>query len=704
MTNNNEKIRELLEKNAVPASLEPGSIKKMLEEKAPAKRRSRIKLVSRITATAAAAAVVCTGAVHFAGQKNVLNIKNILLGNQFGVVNEPNAVHEPVIFAECAYMSGADDYSQIYKLFGERYDKYKENLYLARDDEGGLYGDKSFDAAVPEASPSGIMNGITNTNGDSEDHHDTYNQEEGVIEADKAKTDGRYIYYADPENYRIMIAEAKDGSFGDTAVLDIQRALPGKLDVKNDRVIHLNEMYVYNNMLVVIASAEECAVPTYTDEVMDMEILRSKAQTNVLFYTTGASPELIDTYIQDGGYNSARITPEGYMYLLTSYSSDDYNSVGSADNIARYIPSCGMSENIGYIPADSLLLPTEECKCTTGCLNFTVAGSIDLNTSGEPKPVDSKALTGYTGNIYCSAENLYCVTGWSDSEITRISLSGGKITPAANGSVKGYVNDQFSMSEYGGYFRIATSKNIFEEIYDKEYNYYSNRLVERDNRLYVLDMDLNIVGSVIGYGLDENIKSVNFSGDMAYVVTFRQTDPLFSIDLSAPKNPKILDELKINGFSSYMQPWTDGLLLGFGSDADDIGRVTGVKLVMFDNSDPNNLREVGKYSISNNNYTMFSRAVYDRKALLISPEKNLICVPMDRYDNGANTSYMLFSYENGEFKLKNTISEASDQEYSYTCNCFDRAVYIGDYVYLLSGNRFVSADIDTAAKKDETVF
>lgn len=457
-------------------------------------------------------------------------------------------------------------------------------------------------------------------------------------------------------------------------------------------------------MLVVIASTEEFAAPTYTDEAMDMEILRSKAQTNVLFYTTGASPELIDTYIQDGGYNSARITPEGYMYIITDYYSDDYNSVGGADNIARYIPSCGMAENAAYIPADSLLMPAEDCEYSTGRLNFTVAGSIDLNTSGEPKPVDSKAMTGYTGNIYCSAENLYCVTGWGDSEITRISLSGGKITPAANGSVNGYVNDQFSMSEYGGYFRIATSKNTFEKIYDENHDYYYNRLVERDNRLYVLDMELNIVGSVTGYGLDENIKSVNFSGDMAYVVTFRQTDPLFSIDLSDPKDPKILDELKINGFSSYMQPWTDGLLLGFGSDADDSGRVTGVKLVMFDNSDPNDLREVGKYSISNNNYTMFSRAVYDRKALLISPEKNLICVPMDRFDNGSRTSYMLFSYENGGFRLKNTISDASGPEYSYSYSCFDRAVYIGDYVYLLSGNRFVSAAIDTAAKKDEAVF
>lgn len=702
MTNNNEKVRELLEKNAVPTSLEPENIKKMLEEKAPAKKRSRIKLASRITAAAAAAAVVCTGAVHFAGQKNVLkNKKYESLYSRFDDADEPNSGYEPVIHVEGAYMSGADDYSQIYKLFGEGYDRYKENLYLAGDDEG----DKSFDSAVPEAEASGgDMNVITNTNGDSEDHHDTYNQEEGVIEADKAKTDGRYIYYADPENYRIMIAEAKNGSFGDTAVLDIQCVLPEKHDVKNDRIIHLNEMYVYNEMLVVIASTEEFAAPTYTDEAMDMEILRSKAQTNVLFYTTGASPELIDTYIQDGGYNSARITPEGYMYIITDYYSDDYNSVGGADNIARYIPSCGMAENAAYIPADSLLMPAEDCECSTGRLNFTVAGSIDLNTSGEPKPVDSKAMTGYTGNIYCSAENLYCVTGWGDSEITRISLSGGKITPAANGSVNGYVNDQFSMSEYGGYFRIATSKNTFEKIYDENHDYYYNRLVERDNRLYVLDMELNIVGSVTGYGLDENIKSVNFSGDMAYVVTFRQTDPLFSIDLSDPKDPKILDELKINGFSSYMQPWTDGLLLGFGSDADDSGRVTGVKLVMFDNSDPNDLREVGKYSISNNNYTMFSRAVYDRKALLISPEKNLICVPMDRFDNGSRTSYMLFSYENGGFRLKNTISDASDPEYSYSYSCFDRAVYIGDYVYLLSGNRFVSAAIDTAAKKDEAVF
>ena len=233
-----------------------------------------------------------------------------------------------------------------------------------------------------------------------------------------------------------------------------------------------------------------------------------------------------------------------------------------------------------------------------------------------------------------------------------------------------------------------------------------------------MDMDLNIVGSVDGLGKDEEIKSASFSGNMAYVVTFRQTDPLYAVDLSDPTAPVVLDEFKINGFSTYMQSWGEGLLFGFGQDANDTGRITGVRMTMFDNSDPNDLKAADVYTWDNIYYDEYytgtefsSTAVWDRKALLIAPEKNLIGVPInimkysdDWYDRENTTKYEFFSFEDGSFVHKGEISETFSDVDTKGFSDYNRALYIGGYVYTLSDNKFVSADIETLEITDELTF
>ncbi|MDE7225288.1 MAG: beta-propeller domain-containing protein, partial [Ruminococcus sp.] len=180
-------------------------------------------------------------------------------------------------------------------------------------------------------------------------------------------------------------------------------------------------------------------------------------------------------------------------------------------------------------------------------------------------------------------------------------------------------------------------------------------------------------------------------------------------DLSNPTDPFITDEFKILGYSTYMQKWADGQLLGFGADADEDGIQTGIKIVMFDNSDPYDLKEIGLYSVNREHYEQYvsSEGIWDRKALLIAPEKNLIGVPVEISDWSDSEnyqdkcSYMFFSYEDGEFIFCGEIESDSSEEYE---NRFNRAVYIGDYVYVLSSHRFVSADIETLSIKSETEF
>ena len=559
---------------------------------------------------------------------------------------------------------------------------------------------------------------------EDDDYSETYNQEAGVLEADIVKTDGKKIYYLTNKwisggydddgvywNYMdnsynipvLNIASVDKGNFTDSMQIDVTPET--YLDDGWEQEIYINDMYLYNDIIAVIGTSYS-SYSVYDDDCYNYDY---DNKCFVSFYDKNA--ELIGTYWQDGYYSDVRIAPDGYMYLVSTYNSYQFDEIGGVDDTAKYIPECGINDTTECMPPEDILLP-EDTLDNYGNLSYTIIGSIDLTVSAQFTPADTKALAGYTGELYTSAENIYTTVGWEDTDITRISVSGGSITPVASGTVEGYVKDQFSMSEYDGYFRIATTINKWTD----NSNFFTDMLGIatdsehiQDNRVYVLDMDLNEVGCVSGFGENETIKSVNFSGNMGYVVTYEQTDPLFAIDLSNPAEPFITDEFKILGYSTYMQNWTDGLLLGFGVDADENGIENGVKIVMFDNSDPYNLQEVGLYAINrtDNNY-ISSPATWERKQLLIAPEKNIIGIPLSIYsydDNEDVSKYMFFEYADGEFVPKGEIAKTLSYDDKYSDLCYyDRALYIGGYVYVVSADKFVSADIDTITIKDEVDF
>lgn len=600
---------------------------------------------------------------------------------------------------------------------------------------------------IPEGEPA-----VSDDEEEAPEHSETHNQEEGVLEADIVKTDGEYIYYlynADGgalsyglglSSYysglsaKLNIAAVDDGMFTSAESIDITVASEYAFgEGYTEKSLYVNDMYLYNDMLLVVGtvSAFREDVIKEQNNLFDVLVEGSFQKTDTLYtsnknavfvsvYTTGESPELIDTYYQEGAYDDVRIAPDGYMYLVSDYTTQQFSHIDDEEQLDSYVPKCGVSKSATFLAPEDILMPEEELE-EGNTFSCTVIGSIDLNTSGEITAVDSKALAGYTGEIYSSAGNLYTTIGWDDTEITRIAIGGGSITPAANGKVEGRIKDQFSMSEYGGYFRIATTKDSYEDK-EQEYTWYdengeahtesyvSHTRTKRDNRVYVLDMDMNIVGSLTDFGIDEEIKSVNFSGNTAYVVTYEQTDPLFAIDLSDPANPTIMDEFKILGYSTYMQQWEEGMLLGFGIAADEYGIETGIKLTMFDNSDPYNLDALDTYEILQDDDSWInSVAVWERKALLIAPEKNLIGVPIMKetwaydyeyleYESG----YAFFNFVDGEFVYRGTI-DSEFEEYSEN-DIFCRSVYVGDYAYILCGSKFISFDIETMQVMDEAVF
>lgn len=802
--NNDDKLREQMKSEPVPDRLKPENIKIMLDNEAPKKKRSGISMAGRIAAAAAACTVI-GGTAAYSLNNGKFNNKNATVSEASIQQDSRETGTKPAekdteIKKQASYMSGAKNYDQIYTMFKEaklksekEQNKYKSDDFVMKEaDEdtvsaaaeapmtnGGEYtgstdakgggfgagGDTEpevpiIDGELPtepktepvtetttEASTEPATETTTEapteeptTEADPE-HSDTYYQEQDVLEADIVKTDGKRIYYIGSAANKnqvfsnfLRVADVKDGKFTGHTSIELNS------DFGDNENINVIDMYIYNDMIAILG----------TDSYCDESDNYYYTHTFVSFYTTGDEPKLIDTYKQDGYYNDVRISPDGYMFLISEYSTCSFEEIGGSDNIRKYIPCYGMSKTFGAVEAEDILLPNEFDSALW--LNYSIIGSIDLNKSGAPKVKDIKTLADHSGCIYCSADNLYSAAGrWENgntTDITRISIKDGNIEPQAGCTIDGSVNDQFSMSEYNGYFRVAASytemKETFHRYSDDEgfidglwdrikgenNGYYSYETVKQDNRVYVLDMDMNMVGMVDGLGINEQVKSASFSGNMAYIVTFRQTDPLYAIDLSDPANPVVLSELKINGFSSYMQSWNDGLLLGFGNDADDDGRVTGLRLTMFDNSDPNNLKAADVYTWTNdtsmNDYDWDnlegksesyynSVGTFERKALLIAPEKNLIGVPivLDTYKYNANyepdytstSQYVFFSFEDGKFRLKGDITAVQNGwDTIYKAVRYDRALYIGDYVYTLSSNKFVASDIHTLDITDELVF
>ncbi|NCC71450.1 hypothetical protein EOM09_07780 [bacterium] len=255
------------------------------------------------------------------------------------------------------------------------------------------------------------------------------------------------------------------------------------------------------------------------------------------------------------------------------------------------------------------------------------------------------------------------------------------------GAVPGSLLNQFSMDEYNSYFRVATTKNV-------NWSKYSNSQ-ESSNNVYILDGNMQIIGSLENMAPGERIYSVRFLGDRGYVVTFEQIDPLFSLDLSNPYSPIISGELKIPGFSNYLHPYGNDKLIGFGRDTevvDDRVITKGLKLSLFDVSQGTPI-ELDSYIIGDSGSE--SIALYDHHAFLFSGNKNILAVPVVLRDNSNNDYWgrvtfngvMILEIINNKFQLKGEITHLKeditdfDKFMNYSAK---RSLYIEDNFYSFS--------------------
>lgn len=419
--------------------------------------------------------------------------------------------------------------------------------------------------------------GFSITIGDSTDFSTTNIQVEGVDEADIVKCDGEYLYVVSGNTVFIIDAYPPEDA---RALSDIQES-------ENPR-----EIYINGDKLVVLGSN---FAKVY--DISDKE-----------------NPVLKRDVSFDGYYFNSRMIGD-YVYLIIN-SSVYYDWVGQIDFpewIGRIdLPEISCDGNVRTVQANEIYYFED-----VHDYSYQFVTIIAINTQNDDEEITSETFLMSTAqNLFVSSTNIYITyTSYGGAEKTiihKIQIAGGEIEYKSQGEVPGHVLNQFSMSEYQGYFRIATTTGWYGA-----------------NHVYVLDGDLDIVGRLENLAPGERIYSARFMGSRAYLVTFVKVDPLFVIDLADPTNPRVLGELKIPGYSDYLHPYDETHLIGVGKDTTDSGWgfvwYQGVKIALFDVSDPENPIEISKYVIGQRGTE--SLALHDHKAFLFSRSKNLLVIP-----------------------------------------------------------------------------
>ena len=287
--------------------------------------------------------------------------------------------------------------------------------------------------------------------------------------------------------------------------------------------------------------------------------------------------------------------------------------------------------------------------------------------------------------------------------IYKVELDGMDIEYIENGAVPGMLLDQFSMDEYDGNLRVVTTTG------NSWWGWGSESL----NHLYVLDGELDVIGSVEDLAEGERIYSSRFMGDKAYMVTFRQVDPLFVLDLSDPENPTVLGELKITGYSDYLHPYDENHLIGIGKDATEEGIVQGLKVSLFDVSDVANPIEVAKILIGDRGTS--SDALYDHKAVLFDKEKGMLVLPVDLYEVGGEDRWGKFVWQGAYVldispggisergRISHQVYNESEDFYKQYQSSIRRSLYMDDVLYTISQTNVKANYLDSLDEISDVV-
>lgn len=692
-------LRKAAEEIEIPETLKPEQIEKQLQEQKakqqqenqhlePKKSKKIIPWRRLGSMVAVLALVVCSGiyitVTRFDKNSGTGQTDSVAMTDTQQTVGEADETGYVDVAALGTMYHPASDYKEVYQTLLKGYQQnWIEDLETSAETSeaasGAMnsgsdeyyYSDEakygSADADLLESSKEG-----------GKDYSTTNLQMEGVDESDIAKIDGSYIYTV--EDKYIVITDIRDGKLE-----EVTRFLPKDCGAA-DRVM---EIYVDGDQLILVvqgyetslgesskagsdkensdkeSSDEEIAVSDASEDSAFCYKMNGKSTTQIQVYSIvdRRNPEFEGRLIQDGYYNTSRKIGD-VVYLFTQYHMTS-DVVGYVEKeYTSVIPKV----NGEKVAAGEIYLP--ESSGESGIL----VSSLDVNKPD--KVLDSKLVISGYAQTYISKDALYLYEedydGAMITNIAKFALDEGRISGVAATAVRGYVRDTFAINASDGYLRVLTTDYSTED---------------EVNALYILDENLKLTGQLTGIAPGEEIYAARFMGNTGYFVTYRNTDPLFTVDLSDPAKPEIIGELKVTGFSEYLHFWDDTHLLGIGYESDEkTGNIENIKISMFNIENPGEVIEEAKLVLKDVDY---SEALYDYKSVIISKDKNLIGLVCEDYSSSrTKQTYQIYSYENGTFKKQAEIPGINGVNYENV-----RGMYSGNVFYLWINENITSYDM-----------
>lgn len=618
------------------------------------------------------------------------------------------------------------------KLKAELVKRY-DHLY-----EGYLYGWFNYlggpvalagtrDMAVPAAAEA-----ATSGTGATPAYSETNVQEKGVDEGDFVKTDGNFLYLARGSRFIIIKTQPPE-----------QAAIVSDIDLKEQ----ISELYLNGNQVTIITAP---IYYYYGAPAIAGLVMPGHPVTRLYLYDTStpAAPVMKSRFDFPGTLQGSRRIGDT-MYLVTNYGIDlpspvtpwNYLKNGIYDQEAfKAASAAARDENLKRIATLTLaeMLPsysrTAYTSGTAGTpvISPVVNGSdvyapltgngadlslvIALNSALATSTVSSSGVLSSWCRMYMSTDSLYLASGndwlWIEplplaaqqpvnpepqTSLHKFSISGtaGKPLYKGSGVVYGWLNDRFSMGEYNGNLRIGTTRG----------GWWGEGISNRLALLAEQNGSLTETGSIENIAPSERIYSMRLDGARGYMVTFRQTDPLYTFDLSDPLKPRIAGEIKVNGFATYIHPMgqNNTRLLTIGRSADDNGRVTGNKLQLFNVSNLDNPALIGSQELG----AGWSDALYDPHAFLYYEPLSLLAIPYFSYDSTSTNSWSyrsglsLFTVDtDGIIAISGSIqTKALESTYSSYSDTVDRSVVIGSDIYAIAHRSVSIADAATLKVK-----
>nr|MDQ3936930.1 beta-propeller domain-containing protein [Actinomycetota bacterium] len=516
-------------------------------------------------------------------------------------------------------------------------------------------------------------------------HSTTNVQEAGVDEPDLVKTDGRFVF-------------ALAG--GALRVVDVRGAEP-----KVVATLRLDgfaqEMLLSGGRLLVFSQ------PAYGTGIAEGGVGSTLTEVDV---RDPANPAIVRTLELEGNYVSARLNGTTARVVIGSYPRPIPLAGGEGTELRRRRAAIRRTRLKTWVPRyrltnartkRSVRRSLVSCRATRRPAVFSGLGMLTLLTIDLSKgitPVDSDGLMTDARTVYGSPTSLYVASErWVDPG-GDVPLPGGRGTTVhrfdardsdhttfrASGSVRGYLLNQFALSEHDGVLRVATTEAPL---------WWSGPDTRERSESFVTVLGesggvLRTLGQVGGLGRGERIYAVRFIEDQGYVVTFRQVDPLYVLALADPSAPRVVGELKILGYSAYLHPIAGDLLIGVGQDATEEGRTRGIQVSLFDVSKPSAPARLDAAALGQGSS---SEAEFDHHAFLWWAPSSLAVIPLRTYDTERETFMGAAGFRVDRAKGVDEAGRVSHEPRSP----IRRSLVVGDRLFTVSDAGIKASRIDT---------